>query len=157
DAAISFLEGVCHEAPEPADPGRMVALWALGWIATMAARPRDAARWAGQLGQVDSDGPKLGVSWGHYIRGLAHYELNQAPEPRDALLAADRLRGAAHRLALRNSLLGLARVEQAADDLAATSDILHGLKDLPEMASAPGHLAVIGIFEARLAATFGDL
>jgi LuxR family maltose regulon positive regulatory protein len=157
DAAIAFLESVCREAFEPTDLDCVVALWALAWIGLTAARPKDVVRWAGQLVQLDADVPKLGFAWGHYLQGLAYYELNRLSEARDALLAADRLRRRAHRLSVRNTLLGLATVELASGDLAAASDALQALRGLPEIAESPRHVAVITVFEACLALTLGDV
>jgi len=157
DAAIAFLERVCREAPEPTDLDCVVALWALAWVGLTAARHKDVVRWTGQLVQLDADVTKLGFAWGHYLRGLAYYELNQLSEARDDLLAADRLRCRAHRLSLRNTLIGLAMVEHASGDIAAASDTLQTLRGLPEVAESPRHVAVISVFSACLALALGDV
>ena len=156
DAAVAFLERVCREAPDPTDLDCLTARWALAWIGTMAARPRDVIRWTGPLVQPEADAPNVVVAWGHYLRGLAYYHLNRLSEAHDALLAADRLRRDAHRLAVRNTLLGLALVEQASGDRVAASDTLQALSGLPEVAESPSYIAVLRAFQARLAHAGGD-
>jgi LuxR family maltose regulon positive regulatory protein len=157
DAAIAFLERTCRESPEPADMDCVVALWALALTGVMSGRPRDVVRRVDQRVQLDAHVPTLGRAWGLYLRGLAYYELNRLSEARDALLAADRLRGQAHRLTVRNTLLGLAMVAQSSGDLATASNTLQALKNLPDIAENPGHLAVINVFEAGLACALGDV
>jgi LuxR family maltose regulon positive regulatory protein len=157
DAAIALLESVCREAPRSTDLECVVGSWALAWIGTMAARPRDVVRWAGQLVRADATGATLSAAWGHGLQGLAYYELNRLSEARAALLAADRLRPEAHRLSARNTLLGLAMIEQAAGDLAAASDTLQALREMPDIADSPRHVAAVKVFEARLAYAWGDL
>jgi LuxR family transcriptional regulator, maltose regulon positive regulatory protein len=157
DAATALLEGIFLEDPEAAGISRVVALWALALVSTTAARPRAVIRWAGQLVHEGTQVPEHAHAWGQHLQGLAFYELNRLSEARDCFLDGDRHRHPAHRLTLRNTLLGLSLVEQASGDLAAAAEMLRALRDMPDIADAPSHLAVISVFEARLACALGEV
>jgi LuxR family maltose regulon positive regulatory protein len=157
DAAIAFLERACQEDPEPDGVGRMVAHWALAFVNTSAARPKAVVRWADQLRLQGTRLPEHVEAWGELVQGLAYYELNRLPEAREHLRAAHHHGLPAHRLTIRSALHGMAMVEQASGDLAAASNALQAFRDVPGIGENPRFVAVIRLFEARLAYAGGDL
>lgn len=156
DAALVALKRVCREAPQSIGLDCAMGNWALAWISLMAGRPRDALQWASHLVQAAGEDNTVASAWGFYLQGLAYYELNRLSEARAALVEADGRRNVAHRLSVRNTLLGLAMVEQADGNLVATSDTLRVLRELPDIANNPTHVATIKVFEARLAHATGN-
>ena len=95
-------------------------------------------------------------TWAHFMHGVASYELDRLEEATEHFLAVDRLRHAAHRLVLRNSLLGLARIEQIRGDADAARITLDALEALPDVAQHGRNLSVARAFAARLAFECGD-
>jgi LuxR family transcriptional regulator, maltose regulon positive regulatory protein len=90
-------------------------------------------------------------TWAHFMHGVASYELDRLEEATEHFLAVDRLRHAAHRLVLRNSLLGLARIEQIRGDADAARTTLDALEALLDVAHHGRNLSVARVFAARLA------
>jgi LuxR family transcriptional regulator, maltose regulon positive regulatory protein len=148
---VQFLETVCVEEADDTALRRQHALWALSFIFLMAARPRAAREAAQRLLAASPEDRPLSRTWAHFMHGVASYELDRLDEATRHFLEVDRLRHAAHRLVLRNSLLGLARIEQVRGDPDAARITLDALEALPDVAQQRRNLLVARVFAARMA------
>jgi LuxR family maltose regulon positive regulatory protein len=146
-----FLETICLEESDDTALRRQHSLWGLSFIFLMAARPRAARQAAQRLLAASPEDRLLSRTWAHFMHGVASYELDRLEEATEHFLAADRLRHAAHRLVLRNSLLGLARIEQIRGDADAARTTLDALESLLDVAQHGRNLSVARVFAARLA------